>query len=263
MGFRPLSSTLGRAMAAAALGASALVALPAHAALFSDDEARKAIIDLRTQVVQMRDLLQAEQKSAGERIDQLQRSLLDLNRQLEESRAEMARLRGQQEQLARDVADLQRAQKDIRQGVDDRIRRLEPQQVDVDGRQFTADPEETRLFDEALATLRRGEFPAAADQFASFQRRFPASGYGPSALFWLGNAQYGKRDHKEAIASFRSLVSKAPDHPRAPEALLSIATSQMELKDSRGARRTLDELIKAYPRSEAAVAAKERLATLR
>jgi TolA-binding protein len=59
------------------------------------------------------------------------------------------------------------------------------------------------------------------------------------------------------------LLAQAPDHPRAAEAVLSIANCQIELKDNPGARRTLDELIKAYPQSEAAVAAKERLARLR
>lgn len=256
---RTLSSMIRRAAGAAALAGSAFVALPAHAALFSDDEARKAILDLRTQIGQM----QTEQKAAADRTAQLQRSLLDLNRQLDEARSEIARLRGQGEQLARDVADVQTAQKDIKQGVDDRIRKLEPQQVSVDGRQFTADPEETRQFEESLATLRKGDFNGAADQLAAFQRRYPSSGYAASALFWLGNAQYGKRDYKQAIDSFRSLVSKAPDHPRAPEALLSVASSQTELKDVKGARRTLDELMKSYPKSEAAVAARERLATLR
>jgi tol-pal system protein YbgF len=82
-------------------------------------------------------------------------------------------------------------------------------------------------------------------------------------LFWLGNAQYGMRDYKEAMASFRGLVTTAPDHPRSPEALLSIANCQMELKDTKGAKRTLDELIKTYPKSEAAQAGKERLASLK
>lgn len=45
--------------------------------------------------------------------------------------------------------------------------------------------------------------------------------------------------------------------------MLSIANCQIELKDTAGARRTLDELVKAYPQSEAAVAAKERLARFR
>ncbi len=86
----------------------------------------------------------------------------------------------------------------------------------------------------------------------------------PSVLFWLGNAQYGKRDYKEAIANFRILLQAAPDHLRAPEALLAIANCQIELKDNkRAARKTLEDLIKAYPQSEAAAAAKERLLALK
>jgi TolA-binding protein len=82
-------------------------------------------------------------------------------------------------------------------------------------------------------------------------------------LFWLGNAQYATRDYKEAIMNFRALVAKKPDHLRAPEAVLSVANCQLELKDIKGARKTLTDLIKAYPDSEAANAAKERLVALK
>jgi TolA-binding protein len=78
-----------------------------------------------------------------------------------------------------------------------------------------------------------------------------------------GNALYGKRDYKEAINAFRMFLSKEPDSVRASEALLAIANSQAEMKDKPGARKTLDELIKTYPKSEAAVAGKERLAALK
>ncbi len=94
-------------------------------------------------------------------------------------------------------------------------------------------------------------------------RRFPSSGYRESALFWIGNAQYGKRDYKEAIASFRTLVTAAPDSARAPEALLAIANCQAELKDTKAARKTIDELLKTYPKSEAAQAGRERLVSLK
>ena len=135
--------------------------------------------------------------------------------------------------------------------------------VSLDGTEFLADPDEKRQFDEALATLRGGDFDKASSAFAAFQRRFPASGYTDAARFWLGSALYGKREHKEAVAVLRAFVTAAPRHPRAPEALLAIANSQAEMKDRPAARRTLDELMKAYPQSEAAAAGKERLAALR
>ena len=45
--------------------------------------------------------------------------------------------------------------------------------------------------------------------------------------------------------------------------MLAIANCQIELKDTKAARRTLDDLIKTYPQSEAAQAGRERLASLK
>jgi TolA-binding protein len=50
---------------------------------------------------------------------------------------------------------------------------------------------------------------------------------------------------------------------RTPEAMLAVANSQVELKDPKGARRTLEQLVKQHPRTEAAAAGSERLARLR
>ena len=249
----------------------------AHAGLFDDDEARKAILELR-QKFELSEKKQAEmnQRQADETA-RLQRSLLDLLNAIESLKADMARQTGQMEQLTRalseqqrpmaelqrQVAELQRQQKDATQVVDERLRKFEPIKVAVDGKEFLAEPNEKRDFDAALAVFRKGEFAAAQAAFVDFLKRNPQSGYGPSSLFWLGNAQYATRDYKEAITNFRSLLALSPDHMRAPEAVLSIANCQIELKDTRAARKTLEDLIKAYPQSEAAVAGKERLARLK
>jgi tol-pal system protein YbgF len=249
----------------------------ASAGLFDDEEARKAILDLRQRVEAIRQELDqkvVEQKrtldATAQDTAQTRRSLLELQNQIEAQRADLARMRGENEQLTRSLADtqhqladVQRQQKDASQGVEDRLRKFEPAKVSVDGREFTADPGEKRDFDAALAIFRKGDFAAAQTSFVDFLKRNPQSGYAPSALFWLGNAQYATRDYKEAVINFRSLIAKAPDHMRAPEAVLSIANCQLELKDTRGARKTLDDLVKAYPQSEAAVAAKDRLTRLK
>jgi tol-pal system protein YbgF len=253
-----------RAVACAALLAG--LQLSAHAGLFDDDEARKAILDLRTKVADLetkQGTLITQNGQLTEQVQQLQRSLLDANNQLEAMRADLARLRGQDEQLARDVADLQRRQKDLTQGVDDRLRKLEPQKVSVDGKEFTADPDERKAYEDAVAPLRDGDFAAAAAGLAAFMKHYPSSGYIDSARFWLGNADYGKRDYRDAIANFRSFLGGAPNHPRAPEALLAIANCQIEMRDNKAAKRTLGDLLKQYPKSEAAEAARDRIASLK
>lgn len=244
----------------------ALGSTAAHA-LFNDDEARRAILDLRQRVESMRQ--ESEQRSTdqvnrlAEDNTQLRRSLLELQTQIETLRTEMARLVGQNEQLTRDVAELQRLQKDVIGGLDQRLRKFEPSTVTVDGREFMAEPAEKRDYEAALGVFRKGDFAEAQNVFAEFIKRYPSSGYVPSSYFWLGNAQYATRDYKEAIQNFRNLLSQAPDHLRGPEAVLSIANCQVELKDTKAARKTLEDLIKAYPQSEAAAAARQRLPRLK
>lgn len=256
-------NSLHRTALAAAFTAASLLTATAHAALFEDDEARRAILELRQKVDQQRQATADDLRRASDDNASLRRSLLDLQNQIEALKSEIARLRGSDEQMVRDLADVQKQQKDMQQAVNDRLRKFEPVQVNVDGRDFTADPAEQAAFEGALGAFRRGDFPGAQAAFADFVRKYPSSGYRPTALFWLGNAQYANRDYKGAIANFRALLQQAPDHPRAPEAVLSIANCQIELKDNASARRTLDDLVKAYPQSEAATAARERLARLR
>jgi tol-pal system protein YbgF len=256
-----------RALAQGAIAALALaLGASAQAQLFPDNEARKAVVELRQQLEQVKAeqiKQQAADKELLEQIQQLRRSLLDLNNQIETLKAELARQRGANEQLARDVADVQRKQKDIAQGVDDRIRKLEPQKVSVDGVEFLADAEEKRQYDEAFALFRGGDFPNAGNALSAFIRKYPGSGYTASARFWLGNALYAKRDLPGALYVLRQFMNEAPDHPKVPEALLAVANCQSEMKDNRAARATLGDLIKRFPQSEAALAGKERLASLK
>ncbi len=260
-----------RVLSAALTAVAALAGAPAaQAGLFDDEEARKAIVDLRSRIKETDDSAKARATELAQTTTQLaevvqalRRSLLDLNNQLEAMRGDLAKLRGADEQLLRDVADVQKRQKDIGQGLDDRLRKLEPQKVALDGADFLVEPEEKRMYEEAMTSMRGGDFEKSVATLGNFQRRFAGSGYSDSVRFWLGNALYGKRDYKEAITAFRAFVTGAPQHPRAAEALLALANSQVEAKDRVGARKTIDELTKAYPASDAAQAGKERLAALK
>jgi tol-pal system protein YbgF len=272
------SRGLGRGLAALAL---ALAASGAQA-FMEDEEARRAIVDLRARIAAMEasnkarvdDALNASASQLNtmnaqmrtqveEMLRTFQRSVLDLNSQLDALRSEINTLRGTNEQLTRDLTELQKSQRDFAQGFEDRFRKMEPVQVELDGQTFTAQPEEKRQFDEAMTVLRGGEFDKALKSLVAFQRRFPSSGYTDTARYWTANALYVQRDHEAAITAFQLFVNDAPQHPRAAEALLALATSQAEMKNRTGARRTLEQLLKNYPNSEAAATGKERLAALK
>lgn len=242
--------------------AAALSPMAAHAGVFDDDEARRAILDLRQQRVQDNESLNAQIKALSAQVDVLKRSLLEMNSTIEQLRSELASSRGGSEVLQRDVAELQRKQKDAQSALDERMRKLEPQAISLDGKTFQAEAEEKRDFDEALARLRAADFGAGSAALNGFLKRYPNTGYRESAQYWLGNAHYGLRNYKDAITAFKALVDSAPQHARTPEALLSIANCQVELKDSDAARRVLEQLVKQYPQTEAAQAARDRLLTM-
>ncbi|MEY3782972.1 MAG: hypothetical protein RIS97_1150 [Pseudomonadota bacterium] len=258
-----------------------LMSLAAHAGIFDDDEARKAILDLRQQITSLNatvnNSLSAAQQRSTEEIAQLRKSMLELQNQIDRQKGDISQLRGDNEVLARNLAETQIRQKDMlqaaeqklqaaeqrSQAVEQKLTKLEPVKITLDGREFMADPAEKRDFDAAFAVFRAGDFAKSQKALFDFIQRYPSSGYAPSALYWLGNAQYSNRDYKEAIINFRSMISKNPDHMRAPEAMLSIANCQLEMKDPKSAKKTLEDLMKAYPKSEAAFAGVERLRTLK
>lgn len=269
---------LGRGLAALTL---ALAASGAQA-FIEDQEARRAIVDLRARIAELETSSKARVDEAvnasatqanaltgqvrvqiEEMLRTFQRSVLDLNSQVDALRSEINMLRGTNEQLTRDLTEMQRAQRDFAQAFEDRFRKVEPVQVEIDGQQFTAQPEEKRQFDEAMTVLRGGEFDKALKALVSFQRRYPSSGYTDTARYWTANALYVQRDHEAAITAFQLFVTDAPQHPRAAEALLALATSQAEMKNRAGARKTLELLLKNYPNSEAAATGKDRLTALR
>lgn len=255
----------------AVLTLAAAASAPSHAQLFGDDEARKAIIDLRERVEVQRRQNDARLEKLGQDLTRMneeagaptRRALLDLGNQLDALRQDVARQRGQFEQLARDVAELQRQQKDTLLAFDERLRVLEPLKVTLDGQEFVVRSDEKAAFEAALELVRKADFAGAGRAFSAFANRYPDSGYQPLAQFWLGNSLYSTSAFKEAIDAYRRMLQLAPGHVRVPEARLAIANCQMELKDSKAARRTLEELVKAFPQSEAAATARDRLARLR
>ena len=249
-----MKPVLRASLAAALAAAFSLAPLAAQAQLFSDDEARRAIIQLRERVNNMQSEINTKMDKAG---------TLDLHNENEALRQEIARLRGQIEVLNNELANTQKRQKDFYVDLDNRLRKLEPQKVVVDGQEITVQQVEQRAYEAALAYFREGDYRNAAAAFYDFTQRYPQSELAPSAQYWLGNTYYAQRDYTNAIAAHKVVLDKYQKHSRAPEALLNIASCHIELKDRAAAREALEMLIARYPDSPAASTARERLNSLR
>jgi tol-pal system protein YbgF len=251
------STPAARALLGVTFVAALLAAAPAHA-IFGDDEARKAILDLRNRMTEQDKRIEAQSAE----IARIQRNQLDLVSQIEALKQEIARLRGQNEALTNEVAVLQKRSRDTYVELDGRLKSLEPKPVTLDGKSVTVGRDEQGAYDAALVLFRAGDFQGAIRSLQTFLVRYPQSAYVPSAHYWIGNAHYALKDYKNAIASQQIVVDRFADTPRAPEALLNIAASQDELKQRAAARTTLQRLLKEYPDSESAKVAKERLAAM-
>jgi tol-pal system protein YbgF len=246
---KPTKSSL----AAALLAAFAFLPLHAGAGVFDDDEARKAILDLRTKVDTLAHDLNARIDTKSDKS-----STLDLVSQNELTMQEIAKLRGQIEVLANELANAQKRQKDFYVDLDTRLRKLEPHEVTIDGKASQVDPNEQKTYEAAMQLFKSGDYKTAGAALSEFVHRYPESGYAANAQYWLGNAYYAQRDCKNAIAAQQVVLKSYPDSPKAADAMLNIASCQTELKD-KAAKKTLQELIKQYPDSSAAATARERL----
>jgi tol-pal system protein YbgF len=261
-----------RQAGAAVLLAVALLALPARAALFDDDEARKRIAETNAKLSQV-------QKQLDDRITALEsqlksQGLVDLFNQVEQLKADIAKLRGQVEVMTFEVEQSQKRARDLYVDLDTRLRKLEggpgsPGAGDAPPAAsaatsappaVAAPANEQRAYDTALDQFKAGNYAGAIVNFTAFVKAYPKSPLAPSAQYWTGNAQFAQKDFKGAMASQQKLVATWPDSPKVPDALLNIATCQFELSDAAGSRRTLESVVTRYPQSDAAAKARQRLA---
>jgi tol-pal system protein YbgF len=244
----------------AALTFALLSSLPlaSSAGVFDDDEARKAILDLRAKVETLSRELNARIDTKSDKS-----AALEFVNQHEMAMAEIAKLRGQIEVLANDMAKAQQRQKDFYVELDARLRKLEPRKVNIDGKEADIDPNEQKSYDAAYATFKAGDFKNAAAALQDFVRRYPGSGYAANAQYWLGNSYYAMRDYPNAIAAQQVVVANYADSPKAPDAMLNIASCYLELKDKKTAKKVLQDLIAKFPDSTSAQTAKDRLPTIK
>ena len=208
-------------------------------ALFSDDEARKAILDLR--------------KS-------LATTQLELQGQIDKLKTENAELRGKVEELEKQGEDINNSQKTYYQDLDTRLGNFEPRTVTIEGVSGTVQPGEKKAYDDALKAFQAGNLKKADEGFSAFANRYPKSPYVPMALFWSGNSKYANKDYAGAIAQLQSLIKRYPNHPRIPSAMLTLGNSQLESGNKTAAKKTFSEIISKYPDTEAAKDAQQLIA---
>ncbi len=263
--------------------AMACSVLPMQAQALEDTDARRAILQIRTQIKDINTRIDNEIEQIARRIDtkaddkKLNALFTDLEKLRNQLRGEVAELRGQVEiisnelnaaqqkvdKLNNDLANAQRREKDLYADLNQRLSKLEPRNQIIDGVEVEVTQTEQRQFDEAAALLKKKDFSRASQAFMAFLQRFPGSGYAAQAYYLLGSSYFAESDCKNAIPALQTVVNRYPLTQRAPDAMLNLAICQDDLSDKSAARDTMEALIKKYPESSAAKTARSKLGALK
>lgn len=256
------------------------VALPAHAGLFDDDEARRRVEELRTQVTAMQATLETSQ-----------RAQLELSAQNESLKAEIARLRGQIEVLTYGAESADKRQKDFYIDLDSRLRKLETGAKpaadagvagaagvagSATGNAATAAtnaaanaagptdaPTDSKDYEAALNLLRNGKFREAAVAFSAFIKKYPDSNFQPAANYWAGSSYYQLREFNRAAEFYKVVTVRYADNVKAPDAWMGYASSKHELGEDKVAKQAFETIVKKYPGTSQAEQAASRLSKLK
>ncbi|HLU01733.1 MAG TPA: tol-pal system protein YbgF [Advenella sp.] len=216
------------------IASSALVlSLSANQAYaFEDEDARRAILDLRSQ------------------LRQTQQNNIELNNKINNLQQQISQLRG----------NIETANHQARMAQQSSQQAANP---DVPPSPQVGDPNEQQSYDSALDLFRQGNYAEASTALNRFAQQYPNSPLTPSARFYEGSSRYANKDFNGSIQGLQAMVAAYPRDQKAGDALLVIAGSQVELNNIAGAKATLQRVVNEYPNTPAADTARNRLELFR
>ncbi len=108
-----------------------------------------------------------------------------------------------------------------------------------------------------------GETELGRRLYAEFMKKWPRDEQVGEAHFSLGESFFGEQKCREALYEYGKVIQEFSKTKSAPTAYLRSSDCFKQLKMGDEARLALEELVKSYPKSDAAKTAKTRLAALR
>jgi tol-pal system protein YbgF len=252
---KPLFTSIARAVTilAASLGFAGI----ASAGLFDDDEARKAINELRARVI-------ANERSNEGKFGQLEEQIKALNivelvRQIELLREEVSRLRGQIEVLTNNDEQINKRQRDFYQDIDSRLKRLETaaQAQAQNGTATPAVPPSGTPPGVPTGTAPTTPTPVPAISATSPNAVPPAPPVGtrPPApqqaqaelkSYDVGQGLFKRNDFAGAVNAFVAFIREFPGSSLVPNAYYWLGISHANLKDTRNAMAAQDTVVRRY-----------------
>ena len=122
--------------------------------------------------------------------------------------------------------------------------------------------EPAQLYNSAYEDYLRGNFDLAIQGFSEYTKRYPTTDLAANASYWVGECYYSKKQYKEAIDAFTTLLNTYKSSDKAGAALLKKGFAYLELGDRSQGVINLQYVIYEHPGSKEAELARSRLAAL-
>lgn len=108
-------------------------------------------------------------------------------------------------------------------------------------------------YDAAMELLSRAQYVEAQSAFRGFVVANPADELAGPAQYWVGDISFTQKDYGGAAKSFADLLKRYAKTPRAPDAMLKLGLSLMELGQKKEGCTTLGAIKSKYPNANKAV----------
>jgi tol-pal system protein YbgF len=201
-------------------------------------------------------------------------NLFSLFQDIQRLQSEVRDLQGQVDTLEYQLRQNEQGQRDLYENLDKRLSAFEnggapagrgtgegKRSSDSSGGNYTTsqDPEVEAQYSKAFDQLKNGNYDAAIGALKGFLQQNPESSFSDNAWYWLGEANYVKRNYDASLEAFQTVVNRFRASDKVPGSLYKIGVIQDERGETDNAYGTLKRVIDQYPDSSVADMAKKRL----
>ncbi|MDO6612120.1 tol-pal system protein YbgF [Shewanella sp. 1_MG-2023] len=201
-------------------------------------------------------IIKAKQQTefeAQQRLDALQREVLDLRGINEQQDYQISQMLQRQRQLYEEIANLSASAASTTVTVADSSA----------GSSSNSTLGETASYEQAVnLVLKERKYDEAIPAFSDFIKQYPDSTYAANANYWLGQLLFNKGTFAEAKQAFDTVVTKYPNSNKRGDSLVKLGMIAEKEGDSATAKTFYNRVLKEYANSASARLAQQQLSAL-
>lgn len=118
------------------------------------------------------------------------------------------------------------------------------------------------LYQSADRDKRAGNLDLALQEYTQYLQYFGETDLAPNAQFHIGEIYYSRGDLSSALKAFDTVLERYPDNNKTPDSVYMKGMCLLKMDQRTAASREFQDLVKKFPRSDAATKARDQLKRL-